>query len=304
MKNSKSKLPHLESNETKATIMALSTIILWSTVATAFKLSLNHLKPIQLLAWACIFSMIALGLLLYYTGQLNIAGFSNKNGSFKFLILSLLNPLLYYIILFKAYDFLPAQEAQALNYTWAFTLALLSVPLLKQKLSKWDLIGGIVSYCGVWTIITRGKILSLEFASPAGVSLALGSTIIWSLYWIIARKDSSPQIPALFKNFLFATPLIWVICALTEGLTIPSLKGLAGAAYVGFFEMGFAFALWLKAMKLTNNSSRISNLIFLSPFLSLIFISVFLKEKIFFSTIPGLILIVIGLTLQRALKRN
>ena len=45
----------------------------------------------------------------------------------KVFILGLVNPFLYYLVLFKAYDLLPAQEAQAINYTWALMLAFLSV---------------------------------------------------------------------------------------------------------------------------------------------------------------------------------
>ena len=35
------------------------------------------------------------------------------------LLPGLLNPCLYYLVLFKAYELLPAQQAQALNYSWA-----------------------------------------------------------------------------------------------------------------------------------------------------------------------------------------
>jgi len=52
-------------------------------------------------------------------------------------------------------------------------------------------------------------------------------------------------------------------------------------------------------MKLTDNTARISNLIFLSPFLSLIFIHFLLGEDILPSTFIGLILIVAGLFCQR-----
>ena len=68
---------------------------------------------------------------------------------------------------------------------------------------------------------------------------------------------------------------------------------------MGTFEMGLCFVLWLMAMKLTDNTARISNLIFLSPFLSLIFIHFLLGEDILPSTFIGLILIVTGLSFQR-----
>ncbi len=104
---------------------------------------------------------------------------------------------------------------------------------------------------------------------------------------------------ALFVNFLFSLPFILVYYLLTSDLRIPSLYGLLGGAYIGTFEMGICFVLWLMAMKLTDNTARISNLIFLSPFLSLLFIHFLLGEKIIAATFIGLVLIVVGLLCQR-----
>ena len=52
-------------------------------------------------------------------------------------------------------------------------------------------------------------------------------------------------------------------------------------------------------MKLATNTSRVSNLIFISPFLSLVFIYFILGEVILPSTWVGLVLIVAGLWLQQ-----
>ena len=73
----------------------------------------------------------------------------------------------------------------------------------------------------------------------------------------------------------------------------------AGAIYVGLFEMGITFILWLSAMKLTDHTARIGNLIFLSPFLSLVFIHFLVGEDIFPSTYVGLTLIIAGLVVQQ-----
>ncbi|WP_236744482.1 EamA family transporter [Marinobacter similis] len=63
--------------------------------------------------------------------------------------------------------------------------------------------------------------------------------------------------------------------------------------------MGIAFVLWSYAMKKAENTSRVSNLIFISPFLSLVFIYFILGEQILPSTYIGLVLIVAGLWLQQ-----
>ncbi len=288
--------------EKRALLLALGAVLLWSTVATAFKLSLEHLAPIQLLAWANLAAVLTLAGLLLVTGRFGQVLRGSRRDYLRSLGLGLINPLAYYIVLFEAYDRLPAQEAQPLNYTWAFTLAILAVPLLKQRLTRADIIGGLVAYSGVWVIATRGQILALEFANPVGVGLALASTILWALYWIYSTRDQRDPLVALFCNFTLALPFVLLVCALTAGLGLPDWRGLAGAAYVGVFEMGLAFALWLGAMRLTQSTARISNLIFLSPFLSLFFIRAFVGETILPSTWIGLVLIVAGLALQQGLR--
>lgn len=289
--------------EQRALLLALGAVLLWSTVATAFKLSLEHLAPVQLLAGANLAAVMTLGLLLLASGRLGEVLRGSRRDYLRSLALGLINPLAYYLVLFEAYDRLPAQEAQPLNYTWAFTLAILAVPLLGHRLSRADVVGGLVAYSGVWMIATRGEIFALEFANPTGVILALGSTVLWALYWIYSTRDRRDPLVALFCNFALALPFVLLVCAFTAGLTVPDWRGLVGAAYVGVFEMGLAFALWLGAMRLTRSTARISNLIFLSPFLSLFFIRAFVGETILHSTWIGLGLIVAGLALQQSFRR-
>ena len=272
---------------------------MWSTVASAFKLSLRHLSPLQLLLWADIASVLCLGIILAHQGKLHLVLAYSAKEYVAAVCLGFLNPFLYYVILFSAYDLLPAQEAQPLNYTWAITLTLLSIPLLKQKIRTRDMAAIAVSYLGVLIISTHGRPFSLEFSSIAGVALALGSTVIWSLYWIFNTRDRNDPVVGLFLNFVFALPFIFIACVLFSNPFSLSLYGFAGAFYVGFFEMGIAFVLWLKALKLTDSVAKISTLIFFSPFLSLVFIHFLVGEKILVSTIFGLVFIIAGNILQK-----
>ena len=286
----------------QAYLYGLSAVLLWSTVATAFKISLRYLTPEQLLFYAVLTSLIVLALILWVRGQIKqIFTYSRKEYLLS-LGLGILNPFLYYIILFKAYDRLPAQEAQPLNYTWAFTLTLLSIPLLKHKISYRDCIGGIICYSGVLVISTRGDLLGLKFSDSWGVGLALGSTIIWALYWVCNTRDRRDPVAALFLNFLIAFPFVALYSWFSSGLSISHYKGLWGAIYVGVFEMGITFIFWLSALKYTSSTSKIASLIFLSPFLSLIFIYFLVGETITGSTLTGLVLIVAGLIFQQQKK--
>ena len=277
---------------------------MWSTVASAFKLSLRYFSPLQLLLWADVFSIACLAGVLGISGKFRLLAAYSKRDLLRAAALGALNPFLYYVILFAAYDLLPAQEAQPLNYTWAITLTLLSIPLLGQPIGLRELGAILISYLGVVIISTRGNPFALAFSNGPGVALALGSTVVWALYWIYSTRDHHDPVAGLFLNFVFALPLVFVACAVFSDPWPSSLRGLAGAAYVGVFEMGITFVLWLNALKLTKSTARISTLIFFSPFLSLVFIHVLVGEMIRGSTIAGLVLIVAGNLLQQVSRRR
>ena len=286
-------------NQKKAYIYGLSTVLLWSTVATAFKLSLRYLDYIQLLLYSTIVSILVLSCILALRGKTRLLFSYSSKQYLQSLVLGFLNPFLYYMVLFKAYDLLPAQEAQPLNYTWAITLALLSIPLLKQRIGIKDIFSVFVSYSGVVVISTHGDIFSFRFSNPLGVALALGSTVIWALYWIYNTKDDRDPVAGLLLNFMFGLPWVLTCCLLFSNVRVSIPFGLVGAAYVGVFEMGITFVLWLSALKLSENTAKVGNLIFLSPFLSLVFIHFLVGEDILPSTFIGLVLIVMGLFIQQ-----
>ena len=289
-------------NNKLAVIYALIAVAMWSTVATAFKLSLAEMSLLQLLTGASFFSTLVLSLFLLYQGKLSIALADIPLNVKSILFLALLNPVVYYIILFKAYDLLPAQVAQPLNFTWAITLTLLSVPLLKHKLTKHDLIAIVLGYSGVVLISISGKSMTGEL-NYLGIFLALLSTIIWALYWLLNARDERPPIIKLFQSFLFSVPILFFITIIFEGMPDTyNIKQLYGIAYVGIFEMGLAFICWQLAIHYTDKVSRIGTLIFLSPFVSLFIINRVLGEPLFATTFIGLALIVIGITIQNSVK--
>ena len=201
-------------NEKKASLYGLITVLLWSTVASAFKLSLRYLDHCQLLFYSSIVSILVLASILALKGKIPLLFSCSRKQYLRSLVLGILNPFVYYLVLFKAYDLLPAQEAQPLNYTWAITLALLSVPLLKQRIRLINFFALLVSYSGVVMISTHGDIFSFRFSNPLGVALALGSTVIWSLYWIYNIKDNRDPVAGLLLNFLFGMPFVFAFTLL------------------------------------------------------------------------------------------
>ena len=292
----------MQDNDRRAIKMGLGAVMLWSTVATAFSLSLRYLTPLQLVTLATGVSWGFFAIRLRSPERQNALRTTPGKQRAMCLFVGWLNPGLYYLVLFAAYDQLPAQEAMAINYSWGITLALIAAPLLRQRLTLGALLSACVSYGGIVVIATRGAPLSLDLAQPLGVALALLSTVLWSLYWVINTRLSLDPEVNLFLNFSGALPLLLTLLWLSDTPFPQVWQAWAGGLYVGLFEMGIAFVLWMGAMKATTSTLRISSLIFLSPPLSLLLIWVIAGEPVQAYTLLGLALILIGLGLQRRVE--
>ncbi len=75
-------------------------------------------------------------------------------------------------------------------------------------------------------------------------------------------------------------------------------KGIASSVYIGLFEMGITFFFWLKALQMSETTDKVSNLVYLAPFLSLIFVHFILHEPVYYTTPAGLLLIISGILIQ------
>ena len=269
-------------------------------MSTAFKLTLGFMRFDILLLWAVLFALVSVGILLFIQGKFSLIFKVTRSQFWLSALLGFLNPFAYYLVLFKAYEMLQAQEAGVLNYTWPVVLVILSAIFLKQKISLLSMSAVLISFTGLLIISTQGNVFDLKFQNPLGVFLAVGSAFIWASYWIINMNDKREGTSKIFLNLIFGVFYILIYVLVFSEISIPSFKGIIGAIYIGTFEMGITFVLWLMALNYSVTTAKVSNLIFLSPFIALFFIRFFVGEKILPTTVFGLILIIAGILLQQA----
>ncbi|MFZ1289058.1 MAG: DMT family transporter [Melioribacteraceae bacterium] len=285
----------------KSLIFTLIAVLLWSTAATAFKLTLAGMNNVQLLFYSSLISTIALFIIINikHPNDLKLCFQSKfiKNN----LLLGFINPFLYYLVLFKAYSLIPAQEAMPLNYTWPIVIGIFSAIFLKQKLTTKTIVGMFIAFFGVFVIATRGDLFSFKLHNILGVSLALVSSIIWASFWIMNLIDKRLDSIKLFSAFFFGTIIILIYVILFDSFHLQNSYYLFGATYIGLFEMGITFFFWMTGLQLSKNKAKTSTIAYLSPFISMVFISIVLGEKLFPSSIVGLLFIVGGILFQHIL---
>ena len=278
-------------SERQAVLLALLAVALWSTVATGFKLGLRALEPVQLLFAGALVSTVFFWAVAGWLGRLRLPVRAVGQAA----LFGLLNPFAYYAVLFAAYDRLPAQVAQPLNYTWSIAMALLAWPMLGQRPTRPVLLGILLSYGGVLIVLRPWGLDDSAAIDWVGVALALGSTLLWAGYWLAQARSRIDPIGLLAWSFPFGLAATAVLCAAGPGWPPLSADALIFGAWVGLVEMGVAFLLWRYALALTANAARIGQLIYLSPLLSLGLIALVLGEAIHPASIIGLGVIIAGL---------
>ena len=105
-------------------------------------------------------------------------------------------------------------------------------------------------------------------------------------------------------NFFFATLFSFSAGIFFSDFWELNLQGLLGSIYVGAFEMGITFYLWLKALSLAKSTAKMGNIIYIVPFVSLLFINSIVGETIYWTTIAGLVIIVTSILYQQMSKQG
>ncbi|BDX38176.1 hypothetical protein CYCD_15310 [Tenuifilaceae bacterium CYCD] len=292
-------------NQKKSYLYASLVILFWGTSATAFKLGLKSFNYVQLLFWSSLWATVILFTILLIQNKGKELISSPPKQLLNSVLEGFLNPFLYYFILFKAYSLLPAQVAQPLNYVWPIILVLLAAVFLKQKLHWYDFAALFLSFIGVVFISSQGSIDVFSVSNPLGVTLALISSIVWASFWIINIRDKDrDEVVKLFLSFGFATLFCLVPTLMFDGFNSLPLNGLLASIYIGAFEMGITFVLWLKAMKYATNTAKLGNFSYLVPFVALMFVSLVLKEKVIWTTLVGLFIIIGAILFQQYLGKT
>jgi drug/metabolite transporter (DMT)-like permease len=291
--------------QNKAYLLALVAVLFWSTMSSAFKITLRYIPYDQLLLWSSLFGFIALLAINQLSAHRLQFNDFNKRALLSSALMGFFNPFLYYLVLFKAYELLEAQIAGTLNYTWPIALVLLSIPFLKQKISGFSILAIFISFLGIIVISSKGQLTEFKSTDPLGIALAVGSAFVWAVYWILNMKDHREETGKIMLNLVFGFLYIFIYLLITGvKLMIPGGYAFMGIIYIGMFEMSITFVIWLRALNFSSDTAKVSNLIYLSPFLALFIINLTVGEKIHTSTVIGLGFIIAGIILQQMMGRK
>jgi drug/metabolite transporter (DMT)-like permease len=240
---------------------------------------------------------------MFFTGRFTkLKSVSCKNWR-NLSLAGILNPVIYYLLLFKAYDMLPAQFAQAVNFTWPLVLAVFAMLLKHERFHILRLFMLVISFVGALVVVLGGQHMPGGI-NIGGVLIAFATTIFWVIYWLITKTVQEDPVISLWIPFTVGAIILSFAGLFFFRPDSFQLQALLSAAYVGLFEMSLTFLLWLNALRKTTSTALVSNFIYAVPFLSLFFIRFVLNEPIQTTTLIGLFLIAGGIVGQMLVHKR
>ncbi|TMD62847.1 MAG: DMT family transporter [Chloroflexi bacterium] len=287
-----------KTNKTAQSFFYLGLCILsWGLIPVVTKNILVELNNLQMLFYSTIFSCIVMGGIVLFQKKISVLATYSIHDYAKVGMLGFLGTYLYYVLLYAALALTSASEGFILAYTWPMLVIILAFPLLKERLTVKKLCSIFISFLGIVVIVTHGSIFTLSFTSLQGDMLALGGAGVFALFSVLGKKYHYDQVVSVFIYFVTALVIITPTLFLFSSLKVPSFHVWLWLLLNGFLVNGISYIFWFKALEY-GDTSVTSNALYLTPFLSLVYIALFLGEQILLSSIVGLVIIVVGIVLQ------
>ena len=271
-------------------------ILLWSTTATVTKLLLGSLNSMQILLISSLFAFIFLLIVNMLKGNLKELKNFRLKDYLQFFGIGLLGTFFYNLFLYLGINKMQASQAFIINYLWPIMTVVFACILLKEKMTIRKMIAIILSFIGVIIVTSNGN-LYIERSNLIGALFCILAAISYGLFSVINKMKSNNKYLSMMLYYLssFVISLIYVLTS--KEWYVPQFDQLLGLLWIGLFTSAIAFTSWALALE-KGDTAKISNLAYITPFLSLIWTGVILKEQIRIYSIVGLIIIVLGIFIQ------
>lgn len=175
-------------------------------------------------------------------------------------------------------------------------MIILALIFFKEKITKQQLGGIIISFAGLLLLVSKGDLTSLDLIHNKGDVLIISSSLTWAVYSLASKKATLNYSPVMTTLYLFVLVAIVIspFAVNTKNFNDVinlSFGGWSAILFLGLLCSGVAYTLW--AQSLTEMSaSRVGAYLYIEPFVTFFGSWILLDEQItFLMLISGLIII-------------
>ena len=281
----------------KSYVYALAAVIAWGTSAPVCKAVMGNVSEEMLLF---VSSLLAF-LFLLILNIINLKKLKAEKYKFKdfglMTLFGFIGIALYTYFYYAGIARLPSAEACTVNYLWPITVIVFSVPILKEKFTVKKAFAVILSFIGIIFVATQGEFSSLGSIDFSGILFCLAAAVCYGLFCVLSKKKQYDEILLLCIAYFTATVFSGIICAVNGTFSEIPRSGYIGVLWNGVIVSGAAYMLWAKGLN-SGDTAKISNIAYLTPFLSILFGKILLDEDVTVWSFLGVILRISGIVFE------
>ncbi|MFV8282847.1 DMT family transporter [Christiangramia marina] len=277
----------------KSIIYIIACVLLWALIPVVSKLGQNGLDNHQFLFWSSLTSlMFFLGIGLLKKNLQKISDIS-KIKWFQAVCLGFLGTYLYYVLLYFGYANAPGMEVLIVQYSWPILIVILSLILLKEKLTISKTTSILMGFIGVFLVLTKGNFEQLKFENINILIIVFTGAFVFALFSVLSKKIKMDDMLLLTIYFLTASFASFISMNFYSEFKIPNLNTVIPILINGFLVNGLSYIFWIRALKI-GEASFVAPFVFLTPVLSSIFLIIFFNEPFYIAYLIGMSSVILG----------
>jgi len=280
-------------NRAKGTIYVLVCVALWGLIPVVARLGQSTLDNHQFLFWSSLVSFIVLISNAGLSGNLpEIKNYSVKDW-LLILFLGLLGTYIYYLFLYLGYSQARDLEVLVIQYTWPIIIVVLSLFILKEKLTYRKVTALLLGFIGVVTVLTKGNFNQVDVSNPSVILLVGAGAFCFALFSVLSKRVTKSPIVVVSLYFFTALLASFLSMLYFSAFALPSADEIFPILLNGVMVNGYSYIFWKKALHATE-ASYLAPYTYIAPILSAVYLVIIFDEPFLMIYGVGLLFIVAG----------
>ncbi len=284
--------------KTQGLLIALM-LLIWGSYSTTSRIIMNSLDSFQTLFFMMLGATLCSGVILAIKRKTVVFVKSDIG------LLTLQSTMYfgYYIFFDIALMIAPTLEVSMIDYLYPIFVVLFSALIMRQRVKLGVVISLLIGFFGVYVIMTNGNLLNFTLTNPVGDMLAVLSAISWGLYSGIGNKIKSDMNITVALNNGISLILALVCLLLFSNFNNLDIKSVLLALFLGCTNLTLAVTIWVFLMK-SVPVGFLANCSFITLFISITMISIFIGDRLGPAQIVGALIIVVAMIISNRVQRK
>jgi len=265
------------SGKTKGTLFVLICVALWALIPVVAKTGQAKLDHHQFLFWSSVVSFIVLFGAAAATRTIReIKKYTAKDWGYL-LFLGLLGTYIYYLFLYLGYSRAAGMVVLVVQYSWPILIVVLSIFLLKERLTGRKAIAVTLGIIGVVAVLTKGNLKDIDVTNLTVIVLVGAGSACFALFSVLSKTVQFEPLVVTSIYFLSAAVASFFSMMYFSEFAAPSTSEIVPILLNGILVNGFSYVFWIIALK-SAEASYLAPFTFITPVLSAVYLIVFFGE--------------------------